>query len=77
MSVATSVYIATILDGSINWLMEASATVPLGEDCGYAEFMSTIDVLMLTVRRGIKACQQSGPPLQQHNRHGEVCNLML
>ena len=54
MSITTSVYIATTLDGfiaredgSIDWLMEANATVPPGEDCGYAEFMSTVDVLIM------------------------------
>jgi dihydrofolate reductase len=54
MSITTSVYIATTLDGfiaredgSIDWLMEANATVPSGEDCGYAEFMSTVDVLIM------------------------------
>lgn len=27
--------------------MEANTTVPPGEDCGYAEFMSTVDVLIM------------------------------
>lgn len=51
MTITTSVYIATSLDGfiaredgSIDWLMEANNTVPEGEDCGYAEFMSSVDV---------------------------------
>jgi dihydrofolate reductase len=54
MTISTSVYIATSLDGfiaredgSIEWLMEANTTVPPGEDCGYAAFMSTVDVLIM------------------------------
>lgn len=54
MAIATSVYIATSLDGfiaredgSIDWLMEANATVPPGEDCGYSAFISTVDVLVM------------------------------
>ena len=54
MTFAASVYIATSLDGfiaredgSIDWLMEANTRVPPGEDCGYAAFMSTIDVLIM------------------------------
>lgn len=54
MAIATSVYIATSLDGfiaredgSIDWLMEANTAVPPGEDCGYAAFMSTVDVLIM------------------------------
>ncbi len=54
MTVTTSVYIATSLDGfiaredgSIDWLMEANSTVPAGEDCGYAAFMGSVDVLIM------------------------------
>ena len=54
MTICASVYIATSLDGfisrkdgSIDWLMDANATVPQGEDCGYAAFMSTVDVLIM------------------------------
>lgn len=54
MTITASVYIATSLDGfiarqdgSIDWLMDANATVPPGEDCGYAAFMSTVDVLVM------------------------------
>jgi dihydrofolate reductase len=54
MTITCSVNIATSLDGfiarkdgSIDWLMDANTTVPQGEDCGYAEFMSTVDVLIM------------------------------
>lgn len=54
MSVKASVFIATSQDGfiarpdgSIDWLNEANAVVPSGEDCGYAEFMKSVDVLVM------------------------------
>jgi dihydrofolate reductase len=54
MAITASVYIATGLDGfiarengSIDWLLEANTTVPPGEDCGYADFMRTVDVLIM------------------------------
>jgi dihydrofolate reductase len=49
-----SVFIATSLDGyiaredgSIDWLIAANASVPPGEDCGYAAFMSGVDALVM------------------------------
>ncbi len=54
MSVEVSVYIATSLDGFIarsddglDWLDEANAMVPDGEDFGYRELMDSVDVLVL------------------------------
>ena len=49
-----SVYIATSLDGfisrtdgSIDWLNNANTFVPDGEDLGYADFMSSVDALVM------------------------------
>jgi len=49
-----SVFIATSLDGyiarddgSLDWLDEQNARIPSGEDCGYANFMADIDVLVM------------------------------
>ncbi|AFY70244.1 bifunctional deaminase-reductase domain protein [Thalassoporum mexicanum PCC 7367] len=54
MSLKASVFIATSLDGfiaredgSIDWLNVANAVVPEGEDCGYASFMDSVDVLVM------------------------------
>lgn len=54
MSIKVSVYIATSLDGfiaraddNLDWLDEANAMVPEGEDCGFAEFMNSVDTLLM------------------------------
>lgn len=54
MPLHCSVFIATSLDGfiarpdgDIDWLEQANGRVPPGEDCGYADFMSTVDVLVM------------------------------
>jgi len=54
MRAKTSVYIATSIDGfiarpdgSLDWLNDANAGVPSGEDFGYKEFMKSVDVLVM------------------------------
>lgn len=34
-------------DGSIDWLNEANSKVPEGEDCGYGDFMASVDTLVM------------------------------
>ena len=54
MKIKVSVFIATSLDGfiarkdgSIDWLEKANTTAQAGEDCGYHEFMSSIDTIVM------------------------------
>ena len=54
MTARCSVFIATSLDGfiaredgAIDWLEQANASVPAGEDCGYSQFMASIDALIM------------------------------
>lgn len=54
MKPKVSVFIATSLDGyiarkdgDIEWLNEANASVPKGEDCGYGALMQSVDTLVM------------------------------
>jgi dihydrofolate reductase len=67
MTLRTSVFIATSLDGyiarqngAIDWLEKANECVPAGEDCGYAAFMSKVDLLVMGkgtfANYGVRSC---------------------
>ena len=54
MTTKCSVFIATSLDGfvsrpdgSIDWLNTANEVVPPGEDCGFGDFMASVDTLVM------------------------------
>ena len=54
MHARCAVFVATSLDGfiarpdgSIDWLDDANLAVPKGDDCGYSEFMASIDALVM------------------------------
>ena len=54
MNMKVSVYIATSRDGfiagndgALDWLNEANASVPDGEDCGFHVFMDSVEVLIM------------------------------
>lgn len=34
-------------DGRIDWLIEANQLIPPGEDCGFAEYMSSVDAIVM------------------------------
>jgi len=59
-----SVFIATSLDGyiakedgSIDWLNIFNETLPSGEDCGYKNFISTVDMLVMGRKSFEKVCE--------------------
>lgn len=67
MNPSVSVFIATSLDGFIarpdgglDWLDAAQAVVPVGEDCGFASFMETVDVLVMG-RKTFEKVRTLGP----------------
>ncbi len=49
MRPTATVFVATSLDGFIDWLLQANNLVPAGEDCGYQEFMANVDALVADV----------------------------
>lgn len=68
-----SVFIATSIDGFIarkngdlDWLDAANNTVPKGEDCGYADFMSSVDVLVMGKNTYEKILSFDSWPYKKH-----------
>lgn len=54
MHARCTAFIATSLDGfisrpdgAIDWLEEANKAVPAGEDCGYSQYIGTVDAIVL------------------------------
>jgi dihydrofolate reductase len=69
MASRCSVFVATSLDGyiarkngSIDWLEQANASVPRGEDCGFAEYLASIDALVMGRATFDLACTFSNWP---------------
>jgi hypothetical protein len=55
-------------DGSIDWLIEANKRVPEGEDCGYADFMASVDGILMGRKTfetllGFESWPYSGTPV--------------
>lgn len=44
------------IDGSIDWLDDCNRRVPAGEDCGYADFMSSVDAIVMGRASFDKVC---------------------
>jgi dihydrofolate reductase len=54
VKITCSVFVATSLDGfiarpngSVDWLNAANEVVPPGEDCGFGDFMASVDTLVM------------------------------
>jgi dihydrofolate reductase len=53
-TIRASAFLATSLDGfiarkdgSVDWLDKANLLIPAGEDCGFAEFMESVDTIVM------------------------------
>lgn len=69
VDIKCSVFIATSLDGfiaredgAIDWLERANRSVPEGEDCGYSQFMASVDALVMGRGSFAKVCTFSEWP---------------